>query len=386
MRGGVRKRGKKWYYYYDVVIGDKRKRIERVGGNTKREAEEALRKALDALETGYIAPTKTTLSDYLNDWVENFIKVMRKENTYVLYKKMVSMYISPLIGSVQLKDLQPYHIDYMINELAKVNLSNTTRQLIYRVLHSALERAVKLRIIKENPCRYVDGPKKDKFIANVLTEEEYYKILGLLDINTYNDYLFYLILQTELELGLRKGELLGLEWRDIDFHENLVIIRNNMVVIDGRIAVNTTKTEESMRTLYISDELKELLKNHKKRQIENRLKYGEHYQKNIIDGIEYDFVFTQENGKHIHPIWLNKKLRNLIKQAGINKRIRFHDLRHTNATFLLSQGVDLKTIQKRLGHARIQTTFDFYSHVTMEMQKKATDKIREILWWQNSGK
>lgn len=123
MRGGVRKRGKKWYYYYDVIIGDKRKRIERVGGNTKKEAEEALREALNSLSAGYIIPSKMNLAEYLNDWLENFVKNMRAENTYELYRVMVEKYIIPAIGNVPLKDLQPYHVDYLISELVKVDNS-----------------------------------------------------------------------------------------------------------------------------------------------------------------------------------------------------------------------------------------------------------------------
>ncbi len=122
-----------------------------------------------------------------------------------------------------------------------------------------------------------------------------------------------------------------------------------------------------------------LLKKYKLHQAENKLKYGEFYIKNIFDGKEYDFVMRWENGHYIHPLYYTNKITKVIKKAGINKKIRFHDLRHTNATLLLKQGIDFKVIQNRLGHEDISTTINIYSHVDLQMQKEATNKLISAL-------
>lgn len=384
MQGGVRKRGKKWYYYFDVgELGGKRKKIERVGGNTKAEAEKALREAIMRYENGYIEPKNMTIEEYFVNWLENYIKENRKINTYNSYKGILKNNIIPNIGSIKLKDIKPIHIENLLLNEKKKGLSGTTVQNIYVVINSALNRAVKLQIIHDNPCKYIERPKRDKFVANVLTVEDFYKIIDSLNIEKYTDYIFSLALQIVLELGLRRGELAGLEWENINFKENTIDIKNNLIYSNGKVYLDTPKTEESERTLYISNDLKKLLKTHKKIQSENKLKYGQHYIENIFNNRECNFVMTWENGKNIHPDYYTKKFNKTLKKLGFNKNIRFHDLRHTNATLLLSQGVDFKVIQTRLGHSDINTTLNIYSHVNLEMQKSATEKLTNLF---NGGK
>ncbi len=227
-----------------------------------------------------------------------------------------------------------------------------------------------MRILIKNPCDYVDRPVREKFVANVLSVDEFYSVLDILDVTLYRDYIFSLALHVVLELGLRRGELAGLEWSNIDFKENTISITNNLVYTEGKTMVSSPKTDESKRVLYISDDLKELLKNYKLLQNKNKLSYGPRIFMNIYNNREYDFVMTWENGKRLHPLYYTQKFQNLLKKSSVNKKIRFHDLRHSNATLLLSKGVDFKTIQTRLGHADISTTLNIYSHVSHEMQKK----------------
>lgn len=384
MNGHVRKRGDKWYYCFDLGTAEgKRKRVERVGGKTKKECETNLRKALNEYETGYIEPSKMSLSDYLIDWLENHVKDNRKTSTYNRYKSLLRNNVLPGIGLIKLKDLKPIHIENMLTIQKKTGISSTTVQHIYTVLNTALNRAVKLRVLTKNPCDYVDRPKRVKFTANVLSVEEFYSVIDLLDVTLYRDYIFSLALHIVLELGLRRGELAGLEWSNIDFKESTISITNNLVYTDGKTLVSTPKTEESKRVLYISDDLKNLLKSYKLVQNSHKLSYGPRLYKNIYNEREYDFVLTWENGKRLHPLYYTQKFGKLLKESDIEKKVRFHDLRHSNATLLLSQGVDFKTIQTRLGHADISTTLNIYSHVSLEMQKTAVNKLSTIL---NGGK
>lgn len=384
MNGHVRKRGNKWYYSFDLgTIDGKRQRVDRVGGKTKKECENSLRKALNEYETGYIEPSKMSLSDYLTDWLEGYVKESWKTSTYNRYKCLVRNSILPSIGLIKLKNLKPFQIENMLSVEKKKGVSSTTVQHVYTVLNTALNRAVKLRILAMNPCDYVDRPKRTKFVANVLSVEEFYSLIDLLDIKLYRDYVFSIALHIVLELGLRRGELSGLEWSNIDFEDNTISITNNLVYTDGKTLLSTPKTEESKRILYISDNLKKLLKQYKQVQNKNRLSYGPRFQTNVYNDQEYDFVMIWENGKRLHPLYYTQKFSKLLKASSIDKKVRFHDLRHSNATLLLSQGVDFKTIQARLGHADISTTLNIYSHVSLEMQKNAVDKLSSIF---NDGK
>lgn len=388
MQGSVRKKGTRWYYSFEVPgEGGKRKRIERSGGNTKKEALEALNDAIYKYNNGYVEPKKMTFDDYINDWLENFVKENRKITTYDRYCEIYKNNIKPHIGALLLKDLKAIHLEKLLQSEKKKGLqtekkkelSNSTLQSIYGVINSSLNRAVRLQIVNDNICKFVERPKRDKFTANTLTIEEFNLLLSDLDKNIYGDYIFKLALITTLELGLRRGELGGLEWGNIDFENNLIKIENNLIYTNNSVELGTPKTEESERTIYISDELLQQLKKHKKVQSLNRIHYGCLYEKNTFNNKEFDFVFTWEGGKYIHPNYYTLKFSRLIKRIGIEKKVRFHDLRHTNATLLLQQGIDFKVIQTRLGHSDINTTLNIYSHVTTDMQKSATEKLSNLL-------
>jgi integrase len=380
MNGGVRKRGKVWYYYFNIgSIKGKFKKVERIGGRTKAEAQDALRKALNEYETGFIEPIKTTLEDYLVDWLENQIKPTRKINTYDRYQSIVYKRVIPKIGHVKLKDLKPIHIESFINHERKTGISESSLQTIYGVINAALNRAMKLRIIIENPCKYVNRPKREKFVANTLTIEEFRAMIALLNLKKYNDYLFHLALNIVLELGIRRGELAGLEWSDINFEENTLTIKNNLIYTHGKTYMGTPKTEDSARTIYFSDNLRILLEAHKLVQEAHRIEYDTLYHVNEYDGKPYSLIMTWENGKHVHPLYYTQRISRLLVPLNITRTIRFHDLRHTNATLLLSEGIDFKTIQTRLGHTDIYTTLNLYSHVNVELQMNATNKISNLM-------
>lgn len=378
MEGHVRKRGSKWYYSIEIAaVGGKRKRVERVGGRTKKEAEEALRIALQNYQVGFVDSVKVTLEDYLNDWLENQIKKSRKINTYNRYKSIIDRSLVPHIGGYKINKLPPKKIHEMLIKEKDKGLSNTTVQNIYGVLNAALNQAVKFRMIRDNPCKYVERPKRDKFDAGILTIEEFQKFTDSLDTKKYNGYIMDLATNIVMELGLRRGELAGLTWDDFD--ENTLTIRNNLIYSNGKTYLETPKTLESERTIYVSDHLKGLLVEHRVLQDENKELYGEHYKVSTFNNVNYDFIMTWKNGHYVHPLYYSTRFKKLLEKISINRKIRFHDLRHSNATLLLSQGVDFKTIQARLGHADINTTLNIYSHISMEMQKKATQKIESIL-------
>lgn len=381
MRGGIRKRGSTWSYYYDIVSTDgKRKKKEKGGFQSKPDAEKALNTAIYEYENGgYVEPKKENFLQFALEWLEKYVKPLRKVSTYNRYKELINKYLSSGIGSMNITAIQSYHIEQLLLD-NKSKISGATLQSIYTLINTIMNRALKLKIIKDNPCKYVERPKRDKFKPNTLSVDDIQKLFDALnpDKNIY-DYMFNIALKITLELGVRRGELGGLEWHNIDFDNNQITIENNLIYSNGHVLMSTPKTEESNRTIYVSDEILDLLKELKNKQEDNKKQYGDFYEKNIFDDKEYDLIMVWQNGKYIHPMYYLDKLKKVLKKAGITKDIRFHDIRHTNATLLLQEHTDMKVIQERLGHKDISTTANIYSHVTKEMQKYATNKLNNIL-------
>lgn len=383
MKGGVRKRGKTWsYYFYIGEISGKKKMKEKSGFKSKPVAEKAMRDALYEYEHGnYIEPKKIILTQFALEWLEEYVKPLRKITTYNRYKELLNKYLSPAIGHINIVDIQPIHVEKMLLAIRKKNtIGSSTLQAVYTITNTIMNRALKLKLIRDNPCKYVERPKRTNFKPDILDVDEIPKLYNALDLTDMYDYMFHIALRLTLELGLRRGELGGLEWKDINFKENTLYVENNLIYTNGHVYMVNPKTDESNRSIYISNEALDLLKELHKKQSKNKLKYGDFYtKKNIFDNKKYDLIMVWQDGKYIHPMYYLNKLKKVLKKAGIDKNIRFHDLRHTNATLLLQEGNDLKVVQERLGHKDISTTANIYSHVNKKMQKQATDSISKLI-------
>lgn len=383
-KGSIRQRGKKWYYRFF----EDGKVIERCGGDKKEDALKALNEELNRKYKGYTRPEETKLKDYLNMWLENYILDEKSENTYDKYNKVITNKIIPSIGDIRLCNLKAIHVDKFLRDLKKskikkgkniCHLSGTTIQMYYGILNAALNRAVKLQMIIENPCKYIDTPKRNKYKASILTLQEFRLIYNSLNDTLFEDYIFKLALDISIETGLRRGELCGLTWDSINFEDNFIDINKALIRIENQYSISKLKTEGSYRTIPISDELAQKLKKHKTIQSSNKLKYGEFYKKVIFNKISYDLIFRHENGDYIIPSTFLQRLKRLCRYNKIDKNIRWHDLRHTNATYLIESGVNLKVVQDRLGHSLMQTTADTYSHVTKKMNREATTKLTSLI-------
>jgi integrase len=382
MRGSIRKRGNVWYYRFR----ENDKLIEKRGGS-KEEAEIKLNEALYRINNGYISDSYMLLKDYMLMWADDYIKGEKSENTYNKYMQTINKYINPMIGAIKLSDLKVVHIEKFIRDLKKVKvntnklISPTSVQSYYGILRAALNKAVKLQLINNNPCKFVDTPKRAKFKANVLTIDELKLIYGKVNSNSYEDYIFRLALDITSETGLRRGELCGLDIdKDIDIGKQTLTVRQALIRVENTYVLSDKlKTESSYRTLPISNSLCSKIENHKKILKMNKIKYGEFYIRNKFDDRYPNLLLVQENGKFIIPSSLLQRIKRLMKYCNIEKNIRWHDLRHTNATLLLEGGVSMKVLQERLGHSLMQTTSDIYAHVTDNLNREATQTISNIL-------
>ncbi|MBN3407966.1 site-specific integrase [Clostridium botulinum] len=375
MKGSVRKKGNRWYYsFYTGTVDGKRKRIERAGGDTKKEAETALRNALNEFENcgSVLNESNISVSDYFDYWHKEYALINCKYNTQVNYKRVIEKHIKPNLGVYKLKILTPAILQEFLNKKYRNGFAKNTLSNFYGVLSGALKMAVyPYKLIKENPMTYVTMPKynninNDKDDLKILSLENFKEIINRFPEGSN----FYIPLQIAFNTGMRAAEVCGLTWDCIDFKNNTITIKKIIIYKNKEWIFGTPKTKSSYRTILIGNTLANILKHHKKHQIKNKLKYGKHYTLS-------NFVCTKENGELV----TTNSLKYLSRVVNYELQIpfNFHSLRHTHATMLLESGANIKDIQERLGHSKLATTMDTYSHVTKNLSEDSVAKFESII-------
>jgi integrase len=245
-------------------------------------------------------------------------------------------------------------------------LSSTTVRHLHAVLHTALVQAVKHGLVARNVCDLVDPPRFASHERRTLTAEEARRFL-----ETARGDRFEAIYSLVMTTGLREGELLGLRWRYVDLERGALQVRGNVQRIEGKPVVKEPKNESSARQVLLTKVAVDALRQHRKRQLEERLQVGDAWQ-------DHDLVFPSAIGSPMYAQnFLARSYFPLRKRAGIPP-VRFHDLRHSAATLLLASGVHPKIVSEILGHSRIAVTMDLYSHVTMTMQQEAVNVMEGL--------
>lgn len=385
MKGGVRKRGNTWYYYFDLGIVDgKRKKIERSaeGAQTKAEAESVLRrKILEYENAGTVfKPSEMTLNDFLKFWQKEYVQLKLKPNTQDNYHLTIKNHILPHLGKYKLKSLTPHVLQQYMNLKVREGLARQTISIIRGILNKSLKQAVyPYKYINENPMQYVElmmnkGRKPTKDDLKIQSKEN----LRLLNEQITEDHPFYLPFHIGLHCGVRVGELCGLEWKHVNFENMTIEIEQQLTKkkVNGKEiwVVSPPKSISGYRTIPVGKTLMNILRKAKMKQKENKLKYGEFYQQDT----EHDFVCKKENGEHYTPSVIKYQTRELIRgKLGID--FNYHSLRHTHATMLIEKGETIKTVQKRLGHSRSAVTEDRYVHLTEKMARNAADIFDSIV-------
>lgn len=379
MRGHIRKRAKhSWSIaiYRGLKTDPKTGKVKKdyywstVKG-TKRDAEVELARLLHQFNTGaFVEPTKITAGEWLTRWLDVYVtnsskKKLRTQETYV---SIVKKHLIPALGHIRLQKLQPADIQAYYNNS---ELSPSTLEQHHAVLHQALKVAMQNeRLININPAAMVaEKPRGKKNLdMQVWTDEEARRFLSEAKKRGIQCEAFY---STALETGMRKGELCGLKWEDVDLDNRLISVRRTLIKAGPDPVMGTPKTGRG-RAITVSSGLARLLARHKAEQNEQRLRLGAMYH-------NHGFVFAKETGD---PLQMNnfgqREFTQLIEASGV-KKIRFHDLRHTCATLLLAHGTNPKIVQERLGHSNISMTLDRYSHVTPTMQREAAQVMGDIL-------
>jgi integrase len=365
MPGSVKKEGSTWYYVFGYYDNGKRRQKKKRGFKTKKEAEKALVEALNALNNqSYVEPSNLTYKEFLQDWFKT-----KKNNIGVqtanVYEEYLKNRIIPSLGNFKLNKLKTIHIQNYVNELKEEGLASATIKKIFEIIRNSLEYAVDFNLIQTNVAKKVKLPKIEKKEMSVWDIEDVKKFLEVAK-QDQNYIAFHLAITT----GMRQGEILGLRWKDIDFDKGVLYVRQTLSR-DGKTLLTGAKTKSSLRTIRLSDNTLEALKEHKNKISKIKEELGDSYQ-------DYGLVVCTRIGTPIYPRNLRRTLNRLIERAKVPK-IRFHDLRHTHATLLLSQGVNVKVISERLGHSNIKITLDTYSHVLPTMQEEAIKTIDHII-------
>lgn len=327
-------------------------------------------------EGTFVDPKKITFSEFLDRWLENHKKPNVANTTYDNYKYRIEGHIKPYFKDARLQDIEPVHIEEYFARKRKSGrkdgkdggLSENTLKKHYVLMNSAFKRAIKLKLIKFNPVQAIDPPKPEKHEAQVMSQEEFHKLIKTAH---KEDKFMHALIGSLLFTGMRRSEALGLEWPQVDFKERTIRIIQVLVPEIGKGAVlrKTTKNDSSRRTIKISRKAAKLLRRHKKRQAEIRLQLRDEYN------TDYQFVFCKPDGTHYYPTTVNRKLNKLLDKAGLSQEFGLHTLRHTFATLNLKNETDLEIIKDMLGHSTIATTADIYLHPDLEEQEKAADKL-----------
>lgn len=377
MRGCITKKGANYYVIVDIGKDSKGKRKQKWFGGykTKKEAEKNLVKHISQIESNTLVNTdKMTLKEFLDYWLTSYVDVNLSETTKYGYRYQMELHVMPTLGNIQLQKLQPIQLQKLYDKKlkngrldGKGGLSSRSVTIMHRVLRKALSYGFKLQLISRNVADYVEVPKKVPYNATVLTKDEIPTY-----INAFKDTYLYLPVILAVALGLRRGETLGLRWQDIDIENKTISINQTLLHAKSGIIIGTPKTQKSHRSILTSDSIFDLFKERKDKQLTFKKVLGNAYSENNL-------VCCHEDGKAINPASLSRMFTKILIKHNL-RLIRFHDLRHTNATLLLGCKIPAKIVSERLGHSTIGITMDLYSHVLKEMQEESANMLEDIIF------
>lgn len=355
----------------DLITGERQTRYKTVNGN-KRDAEKKLRKFLREIDTGdYIEASKITLETLLNRWLDH-MSTNVSPKTLERYEQLITNNIVPILGHHCLDVFKTIHIDNAWSKLLKEGrrdgkggLSPQTVKHCHRVLKQALGQAILWQIIRYNPADAVVTPRviKKKLVVQDALQ-------SALLLNALRSTKFYTPALIAITTGLRRGEVLAVRWKNIDFDNNILIVEQSLEQTKLGLRFKEPKNKK-IRQVVMPELLVSELGKHKLKQAESLLKFG-------IRQLSETLVCCNYNGEPMDPENLSRQFPITVEKAGL-PRITFHCLRHSHATQMLINGTHMKVASERLGHSSIGITMDLYSHVLPGMQEDAAERVDNAL-------
>lgn len=361
--------------------------FETVKGN-KADAQKRLRELLNQQDKKMLTkPEKLTIKDFLAQWLKNDVFIHERTRTYQLYKYIVDLHIVPEIGNIKLTSLTRQRLQTLYADKldhgridGKGGLSKRTVQLIHVVLHKAFEYAISpgIGLLSWNPAFSEDAPTPTRREMKILSEEGYHSFL-----ESVKDSEYYCLWFTYLHTGMRRSELLAVQWSDVDLLNCTMSITRELMYNpdknlppEKRITFEPPKTDKSRRLIDLTPSNAVILRKH----LENRLQFLKSINPEFNPDKDFDqneLVFCHPNGSPLLPQSITHAWIKAIRKAGFTG-VRLHDSRHTHASLMLKQGIHVKIVSERLGHAGTAITNDLYTHVLPGLQKSAAAKFDEI--------
>jgi integrase len=372
MTGHVRRRGERsWELKFEVgadpLTGKRRIRYQSFKG-TKRDAEiELARLVSENAAGGGLDPSKATVSEFLDRWDRDWAASNLEAKTIERYRELVALYIKPHLGAVRVQKLRPVHLNELYAKLLREGgkggraLAPRTVGHVHRLLHRALGHAATWGIVSQNVASVVNPPKVTDSELTILTEDQVGAVLRHLDGRTLRPIISFL-----LGTGCRRGEVLALRWKDIDWDRARIHVERSVEQTKkGGLRFKSPKTKNSRRNVSISPWLLAELRTHRARQQERRLSLG------MGRAPDDSLVFARWDGSTRAPHWLTQKFSLAMDVLKIDCTL--HALRHTHVSQLIAAGMDILTISRRLGHASAAITLRVYGHLFANTDARAAE-------------
>ena len=333
----------------------------------------------DSVKSNQVSTDKSTFQEFAEKWLEEYSKPNHKKKTTDSYESMLKR-IYPAIGHIQVGKLKPMQINSFLLNLKEegVKLTDKTKESglsdksvknYYTLISSILSTAVKWKVISENPAKAVEPPKVMRKQVTALEREDVVKIFDLLKNEPLQYHIF---IKLAILSGMRRGELIGLKWSNVDFDKCIVHIVSTVLYTPKEgVFEDTTKTQDSVRTNKLSAHIFQLLKEHKEQQEDIKAKLGDQW-------IDKDYVFTQWNGEAMHPNTPYTWFTRFQKRHGL-EHCSIHMLRHTTATLLIMGGANVKLVSGRLGHSNTSTTTNIYTSYFKSADEMVVNALDEML-------
>ena len=358
-----------WRYILEYGRDSNGSRLQTSQGGfpTKSAAQTALQETVRTFMVD-VSVHSLTVGEYLETWLAG--KHALKPKTMSLYRDFTTNYLVPNLGQIRLLQLRAHHLDRMYANIALGMrgrpLSASTIRRIHAVLRSALNSAVKRRLIPYSPADHIElAPENPKRPKPWTVQQCQTFLRDIADDRLAN--LYHLILFT----GMRHGEAIGLRWEDVDLEGRCLSVVQQITEVHGRGVVGTPKTKRGTRLIPIDDDTVAILRRHQEMQDVERAAWGPAWN-------DAGLVFTREDGRALRPEDATRHFQALAQQSGL-PAIRLHDLRHTNASLALEAGVEMKVVSDRLGHSQISVTADLYTHVSRSLGNAAAEQIAGVL-------
>lgn len=378
MNGWIERRRGDYYVVIDHgvdALTGKRRRKWQKAGTRMRAAQQLLNELLEAHETNtYLEPDRMTLAEYLTD---TWLPTVRNEirfSTYDSYRRNIEIHVVPALGDARLQAVRPIDLTRFYTDLlesgrrdGRGGLSAKSVRNIHQVLRKAFDDAVGLLYLRSNPAVGAKPPKPSRAASASIQYWTTGELLLFLDAN--GDHHQWSLWYVAANSGMRRGELLGLRWRDVDLDARWLSVRNSIISVGYEITTSDPKTARGERTIDLDRRTVEVLRAHRDRQRTVRQDVGAGYH-------DQDLVFCRPDGTPNQPDLVTQAFDRRVARTDV-PRIRFHDLRHTHATIMLMAGIPPKVVSERLGHASVAFTMDVYGHVIPGMQATAASTFAD---------